>query len=144
MPCALTLKTLKVSLKTLSSDSLSSSSSLTSPFLFPQRYRKAIGEAPPEGEEPDADDDDVEETLDEKDQHSQERLEGEAEMTESEMYQKRRMMGRQRVADPLTPNMQGALLLQSILRMPSPHNEIVLNRRVSLSVLFKPRLKTRR
>lgn len=100
-----------------------------SPLPLPsQRYRKAIGEAPPEGEEPDADDDDVEETLDEKDQHSQERLEGEAEMTESEMYQKRRMMGRQRVADPLTPNMQGALLLQSILRMPSPHNEIVLNR----------------
>lgn len=56
------------------------------------------------------------------------RLEGEAEMTEAERISHRRRMGRMKHVDPLEPNMQGALLLQAILRLPSPHNEIVVSR----------------
>lgn len=46
----------------------------------------------------------------------EERLEGEAELTESEMYQRRRRLGQQRAQqEALAPTMQGSLLLQSML-----------------------------
>ncbi len=35
---------------------------------------------------------------------------------------------RRKTDDPLEPKTQGAVLLQSMLRMPSPHNDVVLDR----------------
>lgn len=36
------------------------------------------------------------------------------------------------VEDPMTPKTQGALLLQSMLQLPAPHNQVVLDRCVPL------------
>lgn len=42
--------------------------------------------------------------------------------------QSRRWGRHQAVDDPLEPKVQGAILLQSMLRLAAPHNEVVLER----------------
>lgn len=103
-----------------------------------QRYRVAIGEAPPEGEEPDADADDDDDVR----RQPEDKLEGEEDPSASEQWQKRRMMGRVLKAQeesPLAPNVQGALLLQSLLRLPDPHYNVVLSRCGPRSRAIEPR-----
>ncbi|CED83347.1 Predicted RNA-binding protein, contains Pumilio domains [Phaffia rhodozyma] len=103
VPCVLTLKPLK-------------------------RYRKAAGIPAPEGEEADEVEEEEEE---DRWKEPEPRLEAEPEMTEEEALQAKRRLGHLKkvaeTADPLGPNIQGSLILQSLLRLPSQENETVIS-----------------